>query len=172
MFVPGAPAYITFNLSIEKKIANGLPVEYHSVSFLDKDFDSEVFTTISCCDHGSVITIERPPDFINVELFPDIHGDNKATAVNVSRRLKWNGGSITNDGRIVVPISMTPKHQLKYRACSIRGGGGYHFRPSTVQLADFFPIEPGFSITVHKAQVSPRFVPLVLLNATLTLHHI
>ena len=154
LFVPGAPAYITVNLSIEKRIANGLPVEYHSISFLDKNFEFEVFETIRCCEHGSVITIEHPPDFINVELFPDIHGDYKATAVNVLRRLNWKGGSITNDGRIVVPISMTPKHQLKYRACSIRGGGGHHFRPSTVQLADFFPIEPGFSITVHKAQVS------------------
>ena len=45
-------------------------------------------------------------------------------------------------------------YQLKHRECSVRGGGGYHFRPSTVQLADFFPIEPGFSIPVHKAQVS------------------
>ena len=83
-------------------------------------------------------------------LFPDIHGDNKATTANVLRRLNWKGGVITNDGRIVVPISMTPKHQLKYRACSIRGGGGHHFSPSTVQLADLFPIEPSFSITVTR----------------------
>ena len=63
-----------------------------------------MFETIRCCNHGSGITIARLPDFVNVELFPDIHGDNKATAVNVFRRLNWKGGSITNDGRIVVPI--------------------------------------------------------------------
>merc|ERR1712194_546524 len=120
---PWCTSLYTVNLSIEKRIANGLPVEYHSISFLDKNFEFEVFKTIRCCEHGSVITIERPPDFINVELFPDIHGDYKAIAMNVLRRLNWKGGSITNDGRIVVPISMTPKHQLKYRACSIRSGG-------------------------------------------------
>ena len=139
LLFPGAPAYITVNLNTEKRIANGLPMKYHFISFLDKNFESEVFETIRCCDHGSVITNECPPDFVNVELFPDMHGDNKATTANVLRRLNWKGGSITNDGRIVVPISMTPKHQLKYRACSICGGGGHHFRPSTIQLADFFP---------------------------------
>ena len=81
----------------------------------------------------------RSPDFVNIELFTDTHGDNKATAANVFRRLNWKGGSIINGGRIVVPISMTPKHHLKYRACFIRGGGGHYFRPSTVQLAGFFP---------------------------------
>ena len=130
-------------------------MEYHSISFLDENFESEVFETSRCCNHCSVITIERPPDVVNVELFPDINGDNKATAVNMSRRLKWGGGSIMNDGRIVVPISMTPKHQPKYRACSIRGEGGHHFHPSTVQLEDVFPIEPGLSIIVNKAHVSP-----------------
>ena len=54
---------VTVNLSIEKKIVNGILVEYHSISFLDKNFGSEVFETIRCYDHGSVITIEHPPDF-------------------------------------------------------------------------------------------------------------
>ena len=36
-----------------------------------------------------------------------------------------------------------------------RGGGNYRFKPSKVDLKDWFPIEPGFSVTIHKAQVSP-----------------
>ena len=71
LFVPGASAYITFSLNIERRIANRVPVEYHSVSFLDKDFGSEVLNTIECCGHSDIITIKRPPDFINVELFPE-----------------------------------------------------------------------------------------------------
>ena len=124
----------------EKNIANGLLLEYHYISFFDKDVGSEVFETIRCCDHGSAITIGCPPDFINVGLFPDVHGNNKTTAVNISRRLKWKGGSIKNDRKIVVTIPMTLKHQLKYSACSIYGGGDYYFGPSIVQLADFSPL--------------------------------
>ena len=104
-------------------------MEYQSISFSEKDFWLEVVTISTCFDHGSFITIERLPNFMNVELFPDIHGDNKTTAVNVSRRPKWKGGSIKNDRRMVVSISVTPIHQLKYRACSINVGGGYNFPP-------------------------------------------
>ena len=115
-------------------------MDYHSIYFLDKNFESEVFRTSRCCKYVGIIAIERPSDLINVELFPDIHGKDRATKVNVSRHLKWKGGSITTNRRIVVPISMTPTDKIKYRACSRCGGRGYNFRPSTVQLADFFPL--------------------------------
>ena len=42
---------------------------------------------------------------------------------------------------------------MKWKRATIRGRGGSRFFPSRVLLADYFPIEPGFSITIHKAQV-------------------
>jgi hypothetical protein len=42
---------------------------------------------------------------------------------------------------------------VKYKNSNIREGGGFQFCPSMVQLADHFPIKPGFSVTIHKAQV-------------------
>ena len=84
-------------------------------------------------------------------------GDDNTTARNIAHRREWKGGSLTNDGRIVIPISMIQnKRDLKWVTSSIRGGGGFNFRPSRVQLADFFPLEPGFSVTLHKAQVRRR----------------
>ena len=58
LFVPGEPAYIIVNLSVEKN-TNRLPVEYHPVSFPDNDFKSEVFKTSMCYEYGSIITIAR-----------------------------------------------------------------------------------------------------------------
>ena len=154
LFVPNAIGYITFNLNVQKGIANGLPVKYESISFLDKDFENGFLDQLRCSDPGEVITIDQPPDFINVEIFPDIPGDDNTTARNVAHRKEWKGGSLSNDGRIVIPISIIQnKRDLKWTTSSIRGGGGFNFRPSRVQLADFFPLEPGFSVTLHKAQV-------------------
>ena len=41
----------------------------------------------------------------------------------------------------------------------IRGRGGSRFRPSKVELADYFPLEVGFSIALHKAQVRVPVTP-------------
>ena len=101
-----------------------------------------------------MVTIESPPDIINVEMFPDFPGDDtKTKAKNESKRKEWilRHGSITDDGKIVIPIEI--RHG-KWKETEIRGGGGAKFRPSKVELADHFPIEPGFSVTLHKAQVS------------------
>ena len=54
----------------------------------------------------------------------------------------------------MIPIEVSNKKHVKWKKTNIRGGGGYHCRPSKVELADYFPIEPGFSVTIHKAQVS------------------
>ena len=66
---------------------------------------------------------------------------------------KWRDKSITDDGTVVVPISISNKKHVKWKNSSIRGGGGLRFYPSKVLLADYFPIEPGISITIHKARV-------------------
>ena len=38
MFVPGALGYLTFNLNTEKRLANGIPIRYHSISFAERDY--------------------------------------------------------------------------------------------------------------------------------------
>ena len=79
--------------------------------------------------------------------------DAKTRKKNKENCKKWRDKSITDDGTVVVPISISNKKHVKWRNSSIRGGGGLRFYPSKVLLADYFPIEPGFSITIHKAQV-------------------
>ena len=155
LFVAGSIAYLTFNLIIEKGLANGVPVRYDSISFVDDKRRTDFEDRLRNTPPGEEIILTSPPDFINVELFPDLDGDNiNAKKRNAEKRKKWKHGSITNDGRIVIPIEVSNKKHVKWKKTNIRGGGGYHCRPSKVELADYFPIEPGFSVTIHKAQVS------------------
>ena len=155
LFVPGAFGYLTHNLNVDKGLANGTQIKYDSISFMEPHDEEAFENTLASTVSGEAITLKGPPDFINVELFADlIDDDNKAKLKNESKRKSWKYGSLTSDGRIVIPISVKNKQFVEFKKSDIRGGGGYQFRPSTVELADYFPIELGFSVTIHKAQVS------------------
>ena len=155
LFVPAALAYITFNLNTAKGIANGLPVKYHSISFDNYEDQLQFETMLAEAGPGDTITLAKPPDIINVELFPDFEGDDEKTrAKNMEKRKAWTHGSISDDGKVVIPIQVSSKKHVKWKETDVRGGGGSsRYRPSKVELADYFPIELGFSVTLHKAQV-------------------
>ena len=156
LFVPDALAYLTFNLNGLKRLVNGTPVKYHSVSFLDRNDQDKIEEQISQADPGDVITLLGPPDFVNVEIFPDFPGDSdKILEKNKELRSEWKYGNIITDGsKVVIPIGIAKSRQTKWKGTQIRGGGGVsRFKPSKVDLSDWFTIEPGFSTTIHKAQV-------------------
>ena len=103
---------------------------------------------------GDAIELSKPPDYINVEIFPDFEGDDEKTRkTNAKNRQAWKDSSLVSDGRIVIPISASHRKNVKFKRAKIRGFGGVRVTPSSVLLADSFPIEPGFSVTIHKAQV-------------------
>ena len=99
---------------------------------------------------------------VNVELFPDFDGDDEATkAKNKKCRQNWKFGTFSDakDKTIVIPISISNKKHLQFKTTRIKGLKGItgtRIMPSSVQLADHFQIEPGFSVTIHKAQVRFR----------------
>ena len=72
----------------------------------------------------------------------------------------WKHGSLPDcQGKIVIPVELSSRKFVKYKVAQIRGAGGSsRYFPSKVELADWFPIEPAFSVTIHKAQVSDPFV--------------
>ncbi|KAL7552147.1 hypothetical protein ACHAWF_015363 [Thalassiosira exigua] len=163
LFVPMALAYLTFNLNTNKKMANGVPVRYHSMSFVDPEAQQRFEELLESAAPGGVITLQQPPDIINVELFPNRPGDDDNTRrKNEENRRAWRDQSITDDGTVVIPIEISHKKSVKWKNSSIRGGGGLRYYPSKVLLADYFPIEPGFSVTIHKAQ--GRTIPKVVLS--------
>ena len=70
-------------------------------------------------------------------------------------------GSITADGRVVIPISLRDGSKIKSKATYIPGytrlddgeDSQHYYFNSQLNMKDYFPIEPAFSITVDKAQV-------------------
>jgi hypothetical protein len=171
LFVPGARAFLTQNINTSIGLANGTEIKYHSISFDDPDEAKEYRKHMKSHQPGGVITLDSPPSSINVELFADFPEDSEAQKKkNAKMRRKWQHESLVGGGRIVIPISTSfgsynewektyvpPAHStspytfagvtMRRRSCS---------RPlyavSIVRLKDHFCIEPGFCITLHKAQ--------------------
>ena len=161
LFIPEALAYLTCNLNVDKGLANGVAVKYDSMSFSAEEDREKLENLLSTASPGETITLDKPPDYINVELFPDFDWDDeKIKQKNQEKRNQWKFGSMVPDkSRIVIPVSVNcSKHQRnQYKNSDIRGAGGrFQVWPSKAEFADHFPLEPGFSVTIHKAQV--RFI--------------
>ena len=158
VFVPGAGGYITFNINIAKKLANGVFIEYDSLSFINNMVEDDLRVQLEKAKPGEVITLQERPDYVNVKLYADTEQDTQNTrAKNALKRKQWKAiyGSMVNDNMdtVVVPISPATGFAMNWKNTAIPGAGGFCYSPSRVKLADHFPLELGFSITVHKAQV-------------------
>ncbi|KAL7530754.1 hypothetical protein ACHAXR_003654 [Thalassiosira sp. AJA248-18] len=153
-FVPMAPAYLTYNLNTDNDLANGSEVRLHSLSFDSDEATSFLHRMQQSTAFGDTIDLPAPPKAINVELYPDYdeYSESKKSE-NKTKRSQWRCGSITNDGRVVFPVDITHQNKVRWSVESIRArGGAVRFRASRGKMADYFPIELGFCITVEKAQ--------------------
>jgi len=156
MFVPGAAGYITENINTDIGLANGVEIKYHSLSFGTEEEDN-IFNEEFESDGPLVMTLDEPPSAINVELFADFDGDSRdKKKENKKKRKEWKHGSLVDDGRVVIQISSQWGRQLirKYSKETIGGSWQFGYSGSTVPMKDHFPLEPAFSITIYKAQVS------------------
>ena len=155
LFIPGAKGYLnTYNINGEEGLANGTEIKYHSLSFEGRGQKGKFKRQHEQAQPGDVITIDSPPTAINVELFADFEDDTAAIkATKKVARKKWlDSGkcSITNDGRVVIHISSQDGNVIPYKTAYIP----HSISSSRVDMKDHFPVEPAFSITVDKAQVS------------------
>jgi hypothetical protein len=105
LFVPMCPAYLTYNINLSNDLANGTLVREHSLAF--DTIEEKLFLDhmIATTPPGEIIDLPQPPTAINVELYPDFPDDNSKTLNDKRKsRLRWKHGSITTDGKIVIPI--------------------------------------------------------------------
>lgn len=160
-FIPGARGFLNANINTSIGLANGTEIKYDSISFINPRDQEEYKRFMSSKEAGEPITLDKPPDAINVELFADHPGDTaKQIAKNKASRESWIHQSLATDGRVVIPIAYTRyksfmDYEKNYVMDQYRGRNGSLISVdySNVRLKDYFPIEPGFSMTVHKAQV-------------------
>ena len=166
-YIPEAMGYLnTSNINSDDGLANGTVIKYHSLSFEDKHQRSKFRLQCAQAAPGNVIDLDVPPTAINVELFPDFDEDSVSDkAKKEKERKEWlesGKGSITQDGRVVIPISMRDGKKIQskktYIPGCVRADSQYYYLDSSVMLKDYFPIEPAFSITVDKAQVGVEYI--------------
>ena len=164
-YVEGALGYMNKNVNIDVRLANGTMIRYHSISLGSDKAEKDVMEQAGKVGPGGVITLKDPPEMINVEVFPDVDGDDEVTR-ELNRRLRreWSHGRIQpgdgageeeGHGRVVIPVG--PESQIQQKLEYVRGFGSRSSncgpsRPSTATLKDRFPLELGFAMTVHKAQ--------------------
>ena len=150
-FVPNCPAYLTHNVNLNANLANGTLVREHSLAFNSLNEKNYLDHLIKLTPLGGIIDLETPPTAINVELYPDFPCDDLSTTkYKIKKRYEWKHGSITSDGKVIVPID---KKTVKYHNESISAcGTPFYLNASTVPMGDPFPIELGFCITIPKAQ--------------------
>jgi hypothetical protein len=171
-----APSYLTYNLNVKNKLANGTLVQGHSLSFETKMEETFLKQMIKSTPIGQCIDLPSPPKAVNIEIFPNFDGDDASKQQeNAKQRKEWKLGSMAKNGRVIIPISIDHHTKVRWTKESVRArGGNICFRASTVPMRDFFPLELGFCITVPKCQVS-GFCPLSKLPSptwNLTTNHI
>ena len=186
-FVQGARGFLNHNINTSIGLANGTEIKYDSISFNYQDDEKEYRKHLNNHSPGETITLDKPPSAINVELFADFPGDSEAQKKkNAKKRKSWQHESLASDGRIVIPISRKyasyndwektciPAAYKTSSRCETSGlRRSFSWRPlygaSKVPLKDCFCIEPGFCITVYKAQ--GRTIRRLILSISDHPHH-
>jgi hypothetical protein len=186
LFVQGARGYLTHNVNTSIGLANGTEIKYDSISFENPDDEEEYRKHMKNRSPGDIVTLHKPPSAINVELFADFPGDSEAQKKkNAVRRRNWQHGSLVRSGRrVVIPISTSFRSYNEWEQayvppaystsrCESSGLTRQSLFPlyhaSKVPLKDYFCIEPGFCITLHKAQ--GRTIQRLILSISDHPHH-
>jgi hypothetical protein len=167
LFIPGAKGYLnTYGINSDNGLANGTEIKYHSLSFDEREDEMIFIGKLNAARPGDTVTIDAPPTAINVELFADFDTDTStAKKEKEGMRVAWlesGKGSITADGKVVIPISLQDGNPIKHKTEHVPGCNDSErwYRASQVDMKDHFPIEPAFAVTVDKAQVRSEYQAL------------
>jgi hypothetical protein len=153
-FVAGTDGYLTDNLCKSLKLVNATPIRYHSLSFDSHEEDTEFQHLVANTNVGQVLSLplHLRPAAINVEL------------INLSEetRQKWQQWDLSLlPDKIVIPLPCRRVFPKVPKPLLVRGGPNGEYRCSKIRVTNFFPVEPGFAITIYKAQ--GKTIPKVIL---------
>jgi hypothetical protein len=144
------------NYCKKKRIANATSFTYHSILLANKAQQDFLKAQLAQAQPGDIITLTEPPATVNVVLVNEemtLKEDEEDTAKKKAERKKsiaaWKDITLVK-GRVVIPILPKRKNRDLWEPTTVKGGDG--FRPSKIQIKRHFPLEPGFAITVLKAQ--------------------
>jgi hypothetical protein len=144
-FVPGTDGYLTDNLCKPLKLVNGTPIRYHSLSFDSAEKDVEFQKLVANAKVGQVLSlpVHLRPEAINVELI-DLSDESQQ---------KWLQSNLSLlPDKIVIPLPCKRKFAKMPQPIIVPGSPNGKYKCSKVRVKNFFPVEPGFAITIYKAQ--------------------
>lgn len=122
-------------------LVNSLPFRYHSF-VLDPEDNTVYHRMLEEAQPGQIITLPKPPLIVNIEI------DKKTQEHFTEEQLRALRHRSVVSGRIVLPVS--PGGTKEKENIPVPGGRGYE--PSRVTIRNVFPLDPGFAMTVNKAE--------------------
>ena len=143
-FVEGADGFITDRINKSVRLVNGTRIKYHSIVPASNEQRDSILAQMAGSPPGSIIFLSEPPYAINVELVDEHSGDY----ADSRSKNHWKHETLEED-RVIIPI-LPERKKRKYNRIAVPGGNGY--LPSRVKVANSFPLEMAFAITIHKAQ--------------------
>jgi hypothetical protein len=153
-FVAGSDGYLTDNLCKPLRVVNGTHIRYHSLSFDSQDKQVRFQELVANARVEEVLPppLDLRPEAINVELID----------LSEETRQKWlqHHLSLLPD-KIVTPLLCQRKFSNTPKPIVVPGAPNGEYKCSRVRVKNFFPVEPGFAITIYKAQ--GRTMPKVIL---------
>jgi hypothetical protein len=153
-FVPGTDGHLTDNLSKPLKLVNGTPIRYHSLSFDSPKKDADFQNLVANAEVGQVLSLpeDLQPQAINVELI-DLSDESQ------EKWLQYDLSLLPN--KIVIPLPCKRKFGGNMpNPIMVPGSPKGEYKCSKVRITNFFPVQPSFAITIHKAQ--GRTIPKVI----------
>ena len=168
-FVPGANAFLTYNVNPSVGLANGSPVICHSMNFRNYTSIQNIENCIeenNNLPYGTILQLSKPPSSLNFVVIPTLTGKSmskfRQEQMNV---LQMNSIFGAKSSEIVVPIALTEMDDDggdQWNAPIFVKTGNPLNPFASVELRSPFPFDLGFSMTIHKAQ--GRTIPRVILS--------
>jgi hypothetical protein len=150
LFVPGAAGFLTYNLCTSIGLVNGCPIQYHSLTMHTQEEQAKLDELVSDAIAGQIVTLDREPKSVNVEVYPDLSDDVKEKGTNQARRNKWPktlGNLSSSPATIVIPLVRSSRLDFHESAVVRRiSNNEVWCSPSRVQVKDTFPCELAFAI--------------------------
>jgi hypothetical protein len=148
-FLRGSPCYITDNICKDLGLVNGAKAYYHSITPVDLEQQTEILEKSSSSVAGDIVTIDAPPQSINVEL--DNPYCEKEDPKNYNKFIMKYAKVTLVHGKAVVAIRADRRKRNAWRRTVIKGLGQI-CAPSKVHIKSHFPLMTGLAATVYKSQ--------------------
>lgn len=150
-FVSGSEAFLTKNINPALGLANGTPVECHSL-VLDRNIHNleDIEAQIETLPAGSEIILNAPPIAVNMKVLTGLDGKKPSRAKKSQlEALKQHSIVPKEEENIVIPFS---EKSDKTKTLKMKNGSPLLGHLSATDVTPILAYDLAFAMTVHKAQ--------------------